>query len=113
MSVAAASCSRPPSHPHILCCGAGTFEERDWTEWAKKRLGELCKEPPHDGYGGGDVGRVRVTSITVDGGHANTWLVRGKKKCGFDFQVQPVTDVGVHGGRALLVLGAPQGVQVA
>ncbi|GIL75935.1 hypothetical protein Vretimale_5509 [Volvox reticuliferus] len=61
---------------------AGTFEERGATPWAKSRLTELIlkRELP-----GGDVTMVDVNSCE---GEANIFIVRGKKRCGFDFELQ-------------------------
>ncbi|GLI65481.1 hypothetical protein VaNZ11_009019 [Volvox africanus] len=61
---------------------AGTFEERGATPWAKFRLTELIlnRELP-----GGDVTVVDVNSCE---GEANIFIVRGKKRCGFDFELQ-------------------------
>ncbi|GIL44600.1 hypothetical protein Vafri_2125, partial [Volvox africanus] len=61
---------------------AGTFEERGATPWAKSRLTELIlkRELP-----GRDVTVVDVNSCE---GEANIFIVRGKKRCGFDFELQ-------------------------
>jgi hypothetical protein len=49
---------------------AGTFEERDVTEWAKQRLQELVV-----GTSSGDVAVTKCRSIT---GNANIWWVEGE-----------------------------------
>ncbi|EFJ43846.1 hypothetical protein VOLCADRAFT_95921 [Volvox carteri f. nagariensis] len=61
---------------------AGTFEERGATCWAKSRLTELIRERELPGGG--------VTVVDVNGceGEANIFIVRGKKRCGFDFELQ-------------------------
>ncbi len=61
-------------------CTAGTFEERDWTAWAKDRLDALLQQQTSSSA-------VQVTKATVEKGHANAWVVRGKKKVGFDLEV--------------------------
>ncbi|KAL6765797.1 hypothetical protein V8C86DRAFT_2449685 [Haematococcus lacustris] len=58
---------------------AGTFEERSWFEWAKERLcgmlaGKNCGQS------------VTITAVTDVSGHANAWIVRGKKRHGFDLE---------------------------
>ncbi|GAB4823556.1 hypothetical protein N2152v2_010602 [Parachlorella kessleri] len=62
---------------------AGTFEERNVTEWAKARLAELLEgaacPPAHQG------GSVSITAISSCAGEAHQWLVRGKKRGGFEF----------------------------
>lgn len=59
---------------------AGTFEERDATEWAKERLtvalGALASP-----------GGARVTKVTSLAGHASIWFIRGSKRTGFEFDI--------------------------
>ncbi|KAG2450472.1 hypothetical protein HYH02_004973 [Chlamydomonas schloesseri] len=62
---------------------AGTFEERNATSWAKARVGELVRGL--EGLASGDVTVVDLNSCE---GEANIFLVRGKKRCGFDFELQ-------------------------
>ncbi|KXZ56283.1 hypothetical protein GPECTOR_1g248 [Gonium pectorale] len=59
---------------------AGTFEERGATSWAKGRLTELIRGLPS--------GDVAVTDVNSCEGEANIFIVRGKKRCGFDFELQ-------------------------
>jgi activator of HSP90 ATPase len=65
---------------------AGTFEERNVTEWAKERLKELlvgCDCGPLQQQGAS----LTITEVTSCGGEAHQWLVRGKKRGGFEFQL--------------------------
>ncbi|KAG2493273.1 hypothetical protein HYH03_008410 [Edaphochlamys debaryana] len=61
---------------------AGTFEERNATSWAKDRLKGLL--------GGLELagGEVTVTDVNSVEGEANIFLVRGKKRSGFDLEMQ-------------------------
>lgn len=68
----------------VVVVGAGTFEERDYTAWAKGRLSELMQGTS---FGSSPSCSCSISSVTVDKGHANTWFVRGKKRHGFDFEV--------------------------
>lgn len=63
---------------------AGTFEERDWSGWAKERAKALVKGCKLSGAGGVQLEITDVTDIT---GSANSWIRRGKKTHGFDLQV--------------------------
>lgn len=60
---------------------AGTFEEVCVTKWAKERLEDLLthvqSKDPH----------VTIVRMKECNGDANLWIVRGKKKCGFDFEI--------------------------
>lgn len=58
---------------------AGTFEERCVTAWSKDRLKGLLA--------GLSKGAARILDLTSISGDANIWLVRGKKRCGFDFEL--------------------------
>jgi activator of HSP90 ATPase len=62
---------------------AGTFEERNVTDWAKERLKELlvgCECGPSQ-----QGASVTLTEVTSCSGEAHQWLVRGKKRGGFEF----------------------------
>ncbi|GFR47177.1 hypothetical protein Agub_g8870, partial [Astrephomene gubernaculifera] len=61
---------------------AGTFEERNASAWAKARLKELLVGLRLAG------GEVEVLDVNSCEGEANIFLVRGKKRCGFDFELQ-------------------------
>uniref|UniRef100_A0A7S0WTF0 Activator of Hsp90 ATPase AHSA1-like N-terminal domain-containing protein n=1 Tax=Chlamydomonas leiostraca TaxID=1034604 RepID=A0A7S0WTF0_9CHLO len=63
---------------------AGTFEERDWTGWARDRVKALVRGATASGAGGV---QVEVTDVTDVTGHANAWIRRGKKTHGFDLQI--------------------------
>lgn len=58
---------------------AGTFEERDVTEWAKQQLQEMLVTASSS-----NAAITKVNSIT---GHANIWFIRGNKRHGFDFSM--------------------------
>ncbi|GBF97139.1 hypothetical protein Rsub_10326 [Raphidocelis subcapitata] len=59
---------------------AGTFEERDATEWAKEALTRAL------GAVSGPRG-ARVASVDSVAGHASIWFIRGKRRAGFEFDV--------------------------
>jgi hypothetical protein len=58
---------------------AGTFEERNVSKWAQDRLKDLLV--------GCSAGGVSVTEVTSVTGDANIWMVRGKKRHGFSFEI--------------------------
>lgn len=58
---------------------AGTFEERDVTEWAKQRLQDMVV--------GTSTGQAVVTKCRSITGNANIWFIRGNKRSGFDFEL--------------------------
>ena len=64
---------------------AGTWEEKDWTGWAKSRLTELCcalaVPLPHG------VGDLCVKKVTTCTGDATVVVVRGTPRTGFDLDV--------------------------
>lgn len=58
---------------------AGTFEERNVTEWAKERLTQLLQEQKQ--------GSVCIEKVDSISGEAHIWFIRGKKRHGFEFDV--------------------------
>lgn len=70
---------------------AGTFEEVCVTKWAKERLEDLLTQvqskDPH----------VKIETIKECNGDANLWIVRGKKKCGFDLEITLEWTANVEG----------------
>ena len=64
---------------------AGTWEERDWTAWAKTRLSELCCALAVTLPSG--VGELCVKKVTTCTGDATVVVVRGTPRTGFDFDV--------------------------
>eukprot|EP01083_Nonionella_stella_P001497 4317_1 len=60
----------------------GTWEEKDMSSWAKD-----CLKEKFLGIAS-DCGQVKVTSMTKCEGHANIIFVRGKKRIGYDFEIQ-------------------------
>ncbi|KAM3577787.1 hypothetical protein VYU27_000330 [Nannochloropsis oceanica] len=83
---------------------AGTFEERNMTEWATGRLQELlsevCFSVPREGVGAGveEGGRFDVKKVTGLEGDASVTFVRGKKKYLFDFVFTLEWEIGLLGG---------------
>lgn len=55
----------PPEGGASAWNAAGTFEERDVSEWAKKRLAEMVV--------GASSGGVSITACKSVSGHANIW----------------------------------------
>ncbi|KAI8463768.1 MAG: hypothetical protein J3K34DRAFT_135846 [Monoraphidium minutum] len=68
---------------------AGTFEEKDATEWAKGALKAALA-----GAAGGGAGGPRVTGVSSVAGHANIWFIRGSKRAGFEFDIEAAWAVG-------------------
>lgn len=62
------------------CFQAGTFEERDVTEWAKQQLQAALASTISS--------TASVTNVNSITGHANIWFIRGKKRHGFDFNIE-------------------------
>jgi len=83
---------------------AGTFEERNMTEWATGRLQELLSEVrvpiPREGVGAGveEGGAFEVKKVTGLEGDASVTFVRGKKKYLFDFVFTLEWEAGLAGG---------------
>ncbi|GAQ85928.1 hypothetical protein KFL_002610140 [Klebsormidium nitens] len=63
---------------------AGTWEERNLTAWGKDRLGELLKELDEISF---PEGRARVTEMSSCTGDATQFFVRGKRRCGYHFEI--------------------------
>lgn len=68
----------------------GTFEERDCSKWAKEQLKELLVgvEAPATTSGGAGASAVSVciTELASCSGEAQQWIVRHKKRAGFEFR---------------------------
>lgn len=64
----------------MQCWQAGTFEERNWSEWSKDRLKLMFKDLK--------IGDVTITDVNSITGDAHAWVVRGKRRHGFDFEVR-------------------------
>lgn len=63
---------------------AGTFEERNLTAWAQDRVRQLLT----DAEGSSEGGVVaRVTEIVSCTGDACQWVVRGKRRAGFELAI--------------------------
>ena len=83
---------------------AGTFEERNMTEWATGRLQELLSEVrfpiPREGVGAGveEGGAFVVKKVTGLEGDASVTFVRGKKKYLFDYVFTLEWEAGLAGG---------------
>lgn len=75
---------------------SNTWEERDWTDWAKERLTThltaIEAEMPELPFGGGS---VTGTGHTAFDGFLNVLFVRGKKRHAFDFNFKAQLDVMV------------------
>mmetsp|Transcript_2528 Transcript_2528/g.6449 ORF Transcript_2528/g.6449 Transcript_2528/m.6449 type:complete len:191 (-) Transcript_2528:636-1208(-) len=59
---------------------AGTFEERSWMEMGKDFLKTALV--------GSSCGPITVKELQEITGSANTWIVRGKRRHGFDFEIK-------------------------
>lgn len=59
---------------------AGTFEERDVTEWAKQQLQQTLV--------GTSSSSAVITGCNVPSGDAHIWFIRGKKRHGFEFDIE-------------------------
>jgi len=66
--------NQPPHEPK-----AGTFEERDATEWAKDAIRRALTAVATPG--------ARVTAVAAVTGHASLWFIRGSKRAGFEFDL--------------------------
>lgn len=83
---------------------AGTFEERNMTDWAKGRLQELlgeCRFPipaRHFGAGLEEGAVIEVKKVTGLEGDAAVTFVRGKKKYLYDFLFTLEWEAGLAGG---------------
>ena len=63
-----------------LCAKGGTFEERNVTAWAKEQLEALLVGMEHSTPSA----RVRIDTLTSASGEAHVWIVRHKKRWGFE-----------------------------
>jgi hypothetical protein len=76
--------SHPPSQLRAglqsLGLQAGTFEERAVTDWAKQQLQQTLV--------GTSSSKAVVTSCNVVSGDAHIWFIRGKKRHGFEFDIE-------------------------
>lgn len=64
---------------------AGTFEERNLSVgWVREQLGELLAQLQHSSQGV----EVAVTEVTACSGEAHQWIVRGKKRAGFELNFE-------------------------
>eukprot|EP01025_Chloroclados_australasicus_P038024 TRINITY_DN38933_c0_g1_i1.p1 TRINITY_DN38933_c0_g1~~TRINITY_DN38933_c0_g1_i1.p1 ORF type:complete len:228 (-),score=13.91 TRINITY_DN38933_c0_g1_i1:251-853(-) len=64
---------------------AGTFEERDYSSWAKDWLKQKLIETKQEldqGY------TLQFSKVDKCDGEAHTWFIRGSKRCGFEFQIK-------------------------
>ena len=62
---------------------AGTFEEKNWTSWAKERLTHLLVATE------ASVGGVTLRVVEISAkGDATVAVVRGKPRHGFDFELE-------------------------
>ncbi|KAF6266582.1 activator of Hsp90 ATPase [Scenedesmus sp. NREL 46B-D3] len=59
---------------------AGTFEERAVTDWAKQQLQQTLV--------GTRSSKAVITSCNVLSGDAHIWFIRGKKRHGFEFDIE-------------------------
>jgi hypothetical protein len=59
---------------------AGTFEERAVTDWAKQQLQQTLV--------GTSNSKATITSCNVLSGDAHIWFIRGKKRHGFEFDIE-------------------------
>ncbi|GAX83043.1 hypothetical protein CEUSTIGMA_g10469.t1 [Chlamydomonas eustigma] len=69
---------------------AGTFEERNVSKWAQDRLKDLLA--------GCSAGGVTITEVSSVIGDANIWMVRGKKRHGFSFEISMSWKMEAAGG---------------
>mmetsp|Transcript_38249 Transcript_38249/g.108132 ORF Transcript_38249/g.108132 Transcript_38249/m.108132 type:complete len:215 (-) Transcript_38249:221-865(-) len=65
---------------------AQTFEERDVSKWAKEELSRQLLQVKCEAESGAVV--VALSEVKKADGDANIWLVRGKKRVGFEFKVE-------------------------
>lgn len=64
----------------MLPLQAGTFEERAVTDWAKQQLEQAAVGISSD--------QATITGCTVLSGDAHMWFIRGKKRHGFEFEIE-------------------------
>lgn len=64
---------------------SGTFEERDWTKWSKEQLGQLLAGVAVKTSGSSSLVSVSITELASCSGEAHQWIVRQKKRAGFEF----------------------------
>jgi len=87
---------------------AQTWEEKDWTDWAKRRLRELLGSMSAAAAAAADDGEaaaaLEVTACTIDTGDAHIAVVRGRPRYIWDFAVT-LTFEASFGGES----GGPKG----
>lgn len=64
---------------------AGTWEEKDISDWAKRRLRELLKEFKLPAC---EKSPCKISKASKVEGHASVIYIRGKKKIGYEFQIE-------------------------
>lgn len=77
---------------------AGTYEEKDQTEWAKKCLADLLASASLELEGGGS---ARCTGVKVVQGDVGVHVVRGKKRYLFDLKLDVPFEVELPGSEKL------------
>jgi len=63
---------------------AGTYEEVNWTQWGKTRVTQILEQV----RGEFPQGSIRVEEVSKCTGDATMSIVRGKRRYGFDFEVE-------------------------
>jgi hypothetical protein len=69
-----------PRRCRVIALQAGTFEERAVTDWAKQQLQQTLV--------GTSSSKAAITGCSVLSGDAHIWFIRGKKRHGFEFDLE-------------------------
>eukprot|EP00887_Chlorella_sp_A99_P008125 scaffold12.g8125.t1 len=90
-----AQCQKHTEVGHSAWNRAGTFEERNVTEFAKAQLGILVRGVERSEGGVS----VRFSELASCSGEAHQWIVRHKKRAGFEFRRAAAATGGGAAGR--------------
>ena len=91
---------------------AGTFEERPVSlDWVRAQLEELLGGICHIHSGDGGACTVTVIGVGACGGEAHQWVVRGKRRAGFDltgltFRWRAELDASSSNSQPLVLVGS-------